>query len=55
MRWWELPGFQGDVDPDDRVPADDDQPSIMRLLLEPEDVERLEITPGQWYFPGPPP
>lgn len=55
MRWWELPGFQGDVDPVDEPPVDDEQPSIMRQLLAPEDAERLEIAPGQWYLPGCPP
>ncbi|GIE79080.1 hypothetical protein Aph02nite_50300 [Actinoplanes philippinensis] len=56
MRWWEagLPGNDRD-----EIPVDDEigdpQPSIMRLLLPPDEVERLEIAPGQWYLPGTPP
>jgi hypothetical protein len=34
---------------------EDEQPSIMRLLMSDEDAERLEIEPGRWYLPGTPP
>lgn len=59
MRWWEagLPGNNQD-DPTTVVTAvveEREEPSIMRLLLSAEEVERLEVSPGQWYFPGTPP
>ncbi|GIE46429.1 hypothetical protein [Actinoplanes lobatus] len=57
MRWWEagLPGDDEATGQDRTVESDDERPSIMRQMLPPEDVERLEIEPGRWYLPGIPP
>jgi hypothetical protein len=57
MRWWEigLPGYDDEQGTDTIRTPDDEQPSIMRLLLSDDDAERLEIEPGRWYLPGTPP
>lgn len=58
MRWWEVPGTDQSTVPDVTVEPER-EPSIMRELLTgmlpAEEVDRLEITPGQWYLPGIPP
>lgn len=61
MRWWEagLPGNDRDAVPTEDQQADDGRRSILRDLLSatmaPADVDRLEVSPGQWYLPGTPP
>jgi hypothetical protein len=58
VRWWEagLPGHDEDTELRSSPQSpEDEQPSIMRLLLSHEDAERLEVAPGQWYLPGTPP
>ncbi|MBW6435115.1 hypothetical protein KZ829_15340 [Actinoplanes hulinensis] len=53
-----MPGTDQSTVPDVTVEPER-EPSIMRELLTgilpPEEVDRLEITPGQWYLPGIPP
>jgi hypothetical protein len=57
VRWWEagLPGYDDEKGVGSNDTIEDEQPSIMRLLLSDEDAERLEVAPGQWYLPGTPP
>lgn len=60
MRWWEA-GLPGNDEKGVHTmdTPDGEQRSILRELLAasmaPEDVDRLEISPGQWYLPGTPP
>jgi uncharacterized protein YjgD (DUF1641 family) len=40
---------------DERARREVGERSIMRELLDPDEADRLEISPGRWLLQGPPP
>lgn len=53
LAWRDAERAQWEADREAREARE--QPSIMRQLLAPDEAARLEIGPGRWLLPGPPP
>jgi hypothetical protein len=60
MRWWEPDRAQAEQDVaevfrDERLESEPEQRSMMAELLGPDLADDLEVAPGRFYLPGPPP